>query len=200
MNIDRETVTEYWITKDKYSTMSNQIKSIVRKDLGMVYVINLSTGTVRTDLIKPSITMSYVENPMDFKYIGQYYIPLYEWNKPILLPSETVGNYICEHYLCEGDADFDQISLEYLVVKTNYQFLANVLNSSIMSSGGSNNKREPITGLITANKNLIILRIIETVENPIAPHITTVINVDKLELVKSSEGLFDLPDNLKKSN
>jgi hypothetical protein len=200
MNIDRETVTEYWFTKDKYCTMSNQIKNIVRKDLGVVYVINLRTGTVRTDSIKPSITMSYAENPMDFKYIGQYYIPVYEWNKPKLLSSETVGNYVCEHYLCEGDADFDQISLEYLVAKTNDQFMASMLNSSIMSPGGSNNKREPITGLITGNKNLIILRIIETVENPIAPHITTTINVDKLELLKSSEGLFDLPDNLKKSN
>jgi hypothetical protein len=195
MNIDRVSVTEYWFTKDKSCVMSNQIKSIVRKDLGVVCLINLLTGTVRTDSIKPPKTMSPAEKPMDFKYIGQDYIPVYEWNEPKLLPSETIGEYVCEHFLCEGDADFDQISLEYMVAKTDNQFMAGKLNSTIMSFGGSSNKREPIAGLITGNKNLITLRIIETVENPIAPHITTTINVDKLELLKSSEGLFDLPDN-----
>jgi hypothetical protein len=69
-----------------------------------------------------------------------------------------------------------------------------------MNLGGSNNKREPIIEMITNNKNLIPLRITETVENPIAPHITTVINVDKLELAESSGDMFELPDNLMKTN
>jgi hypothetical protein len=200
MNIDRVSVTEYWFTKDKYCEMNNQTKSIVRRDLGVIYLINLRSGTVKIDSIKPTNTMSPSEKPMDFKYIGQDYIPVFEWNQPKLLSPETIGEYNCEHYICDGDADFDQISLGYLVVKTNDQFMANTLNSSIMSLGGSNNKREPIIEMINGNKNLITLRIIETVENPIAPHITTTINVDKLERLKSSEGLFDLPYNLKKSN
>jgi hypothetical protein len=200
MNIDRVSVTEYWFTKDKYCEMTNQKKTIVRRDLGVIYLINSGSGTVRIDSIKPTNTESTSEKPEDFKYIGQDYIPVFEWNQPKLLFPETIGKYECNHYICEGDADFDQISLDYLVAKTNDQIMANTMNSSIMNLGGSNNKREPIIKMITSDKNLIILRIIETVENPIAPHITTTINVDKLELLKSSEGLFDLPDNLKKSN
>jgi hypothetical protein len=200
MNIERVSVAEYWFTKDKYCKISNQIKSIVRNDLGVICVIDLLSGTVRTDSIKPSITMSYVENTMDFKYIGQYYIPVYEWNKPKLLYPETIGDFVCEHYLCEGDADFDQISLEYMVAKTDNQFMAGTWNNLIMSSDGSGNIRDPLAGFISGNINLIILKIIETVENSISPHVTTVINVDKLELVKSSGSLFDLPGNLTNIN
>ncbi len=199
MNIDRVTVSEYWFTKDKYCSVSNQYKIIVRKDLGVTWFINLRSGTCRTDSIRPQKTMPPAEKIIDVKYIGQNYIPDYEWNKPKLLSKETVGNYVCDHFLCEGDADFDQISLEYLVAKTDDESMAGFLNSTIMNLGGSNNKREPIIEMITGNKNLIPLRIAETVENPIAPHITTVINVDKLELAESSGGMFELPDNLTKT-
>ncbi len=202
MNIDHVSVTEYWFSKEKYCTMSKQIKSIVRRDLGVKYLINLRSGTVRTDSIKPPNAMPPVEEPMDFKYIGLNYIPVYEWNEPKLLSTETVGKYVCEHFLCEGDADFDQISLEYLLAKADDQFMTGMMNSTIMNLGVSNNsnKREPVSGMINGNKRLIPLRIIETVENPITPPITTVINVDKLELLKSSERFFDLPDSLKKIN
>jgi hypothetical protein len=199
MNIDRVSATEYWFTKDKSCVLTNRTKSIIRQDLGVVYVINLLTGSVRSESIKPSISVLPAVMPIDKRYIGHYYIPVYEWNEPKQLPSVTIGEYVCEHLLCEGDADFDQISLEYMVTKTDNQFMAARLNSTIMSLGGSGNKQEPIARLITGNKNLIILRIIETVENPIAPHVTTTINVDKLELLKSSDGLFDLTDNPKKS-
>jgi hypothetical protein len=200
MNIDHVSVTEYWFSKDKYCTISKQRKSIVRGDLGVKYLIDLRSGTVRRDSIKPPKTMTHVEEPMDFKHLGLDYIPVYEWNKPIQLSTETVGKYVCEHFLCEGDADFDQISLEYLLAKSDDQFMADMMNSTIMNLGGSNNidnKREPITGMLNGNNKLIPLRIIETVENPITPHITTTINVEKLELLKTSEGLFDFPDSLK---
>jgi hypothetical protein len=173
MNIDRVSVTEYWFAKDKFCSLNSQVKSIFRKDLGVVYITDLRTGTVRTETIKPAITSPFTEYTVDFKYIGQHYIPVYDWNKPKLLSPVKVGNYICDHHICEGDADYDQISLEYLAAKTSDQVLAGMLNSSIMSFGASVNKREPLAGLLAGNKNLIILRIVEIVENPIAPHITT---------------------------
>ncbi len=209
MNIDRVTITEYWFSKDKYCTLSNQRKTIVRKDIGITYFINLGSGTYRADSIKPqkitdSIKLQKTElkvgKTMDFKYIGQNYISEYEWNKPKPLSMETIGGYVCEHYICEGDADFDRISLEFLMAKTDDQFIVSMLNNTILNLTGSNNKREPIIRMINGNKNLIPLRIIENIENPIAPHVTTTINVDKLDLVKSPGDLFDLPDKLTKIN
>ncbi len=50
MNIDRITVSEYWFTKDKYCSVSNQYKIIVRKDLGdigsLIYV-QVPAGLIR---------------------------------------------------------------------------------------------------------------------------------------------------------
>jgi hypothetical protein len=41
MNIDRVSVTEYWFTRDKSCMINNQVKSIVRKDIGVSYLICL---------------------------------------------------------------------------------------------------------------------------------------------------------------
>jgi len=200
MSLDRVNVTEYWIAKDKFCTLNNQVKTITRKDLGVVYFVNLQSGTVRTEPIKEQQTSSPGVRNLDVRYLGQYYESVFEWNKIRKLAADTVGGYDCEHYICEGDADFDQISLEFFVTGSDDQFLAEMLNNTIMNITGTNNKRSPVFDLIADNNNLVTLKIIETVENPIAPPIITKINVDKLELVKSPEGLFDLPDNLKKTN
>jgi len=200
MNISRENTTEYWFAKDKYCRVSNQVKTIIRKDIGVIYYINLRSNTLRTDSIKPQQETASVEKETRFKYIGLNYVPVYEWNVPQLLSPDPVGDFICEHFSCEGDADFDQISLEFLIAKTDDLFMADMLNTTILNLSGSNNKREPVIDMITKNKNLITLRIIETVENSIAPHITTRINVDKLEPLKSAEEVFELTDGLKKIN
>lgn len=47
-NIDRVSVTEYWFTKDKSCVISNQIKKVVRKDLGVVYSICVKAMQILT--------------------------------------------------------------------------------------------------------------------------------------------------------
>jgi hypothetical protein len=201
MNVDRTTVTEYWFTKDKFCILnSNQIKTVIRRDLGVTYSINLRAGTYKIDSIKIQKQSLPVDKILDFKYIGQSYVPDFEWNKPKRLPVEMINKFECAHYISEGDADFDQMSLEFLVAKTEDQFMANTVNSRILNIDTSNNNRKPIAGLISTSKNLIIMRIIERVENAIAPPATTKITIDNLEKVESANGFFDLPDNLKKTN
>jgi hypothetical protein len=201
MNVDRTTVTEYWFTKDKFCILnSNQIKTIIRRDLGVTYSINLRAGSYRIDSIKIQKPTPPSDIVLDFKYIGQNYAPDFEWNKPKRLPVEMINKFECVHYLSEGDADFDQISLEYLAAKTEDQFMSSTVNSRILNIDGLNKRRKPIAGLISASKNLVIMRIIEKVENAIAPPITTRITIDNLEKVESTNGMFDIPENLKKSN
>jgi hypothetical protein len=198
---DRITVTEIWSTKDKFCTLINQRKTVFRNDLGLIYSINLQSKNYRIDSIKSRPTKVPTKNELDFKYIGQdIYNPEFEWREPLYMNKDTVGKYPCDHFSCKGDADFDQISLDYYVVKTDDKTLAGMVNSFLLSSGGSANKREPLIEATNKNKNLLILRIIERVENSIASPITTKITVDTYSKILRNEGLFEIPANFKKIN
>jgi len=200
MNLDRTTVTEMWTVTDKSCTLINQMKNIVRKDLGLIYLINLQAKTYSIDSIQTKSTQTLSKNALDFKYIGQKYNPEYEWKKPHLVKKDTVANYSCYHFLCTGDADFDQISLDYYLTKTKDKSFAEMVNSVMMNSVGSPNKQEPLTQVIDKDKNLMILKIIEKVENPISPRITTTIAIDIFKKTLPDKELFEVPANFRKAN
>jgi len=199
MDQDRTTVTEIWRTKDKSCTLINQRKSILRNDLGLIYLINLQAETYTVDSIKTRPTQAPAKKGLDFKYIGQDYTPVYEWKKPLLVNKDTIGKYSCDHFLCRGDADFDQILLDYFLIKTDDKSLAGIINSFLLSSGSSANKREPLTQAVNKDNNLLILKIIERVENPIAPPIITTITVDTFTKLQPEMELFEVPINFRQN-
>ena len=153
MDLDRTTVTEIWTAKDKSCTLINQMKSIIRKDLGLIYLINLQAKTYSIDSIKTTSAQASVKNDFDFKYIGQNYNPIYEWKKPRSLKKDIVANYSCLHFSCTGDADFDQISHDYFLTKIKDMSFAEMVNSVMLNSVGTPNKREPLTQVINKDKN-----------------------------------------------
>jgi hypothetical protein len=199
MNVDRVTVTEYWFSNGNYCSQNNQTKLIYRPDQGVRYFINLKNNTYRVDSIKkPSAKEASTQESI--KYLGRYYYPEYEWNKPEKLRKDTVGNFKCEHFYCDGDADFDQIYLDFYMTRMNDYAFARFVSTTIFNIKEENNKSLPLFTLITRNKNLMPLRIIEKVENPIAPQIITKINLDKFEQVTLPDGIFEIPASLKKIN
>lgn len=190
---ERITVTEYWFTQDKSCSVSNNInKTIIRKDIGMQYSVNLRSGSVQSRPLQQAMMTTPDEKQEDIKHAGQYYTPVYEWNNPVLLSREKSAGYDCDHFLCNGDADFDRISVEFLMAEAGDQFVADYINSLMLSSRDSN-KRDPLTRMVKGNSKLFPVKIIEDVENAIAPHILTTIVIDKLEQVNPSEDLFEPP-------
>ncbi len=200
MEIDRTTVTEVWTDMDKSCTLINQMKKIVRKDLGLIYSVNLQEETYSIDSIQSKSAQRPSKSDLDFKYIGQDYNPVYEWEKPHLIKKDTLANYSCDHYSCIGDADFDQISLDYFLTKTKDESMAEAVNSLMLNSINSPNKREPLIQVINDDKNILILKIIEKVENPISPRKTTRIAVDIFKKVLPDKELFEVPVNFRKTN
>lgn len=198
---DRITVTEIWSTKDMSCILTNQRKTIYRNDQGLIYSLNLQSKNYSIDSIQTRPATVPTKKELDLKYVGQdIYNPEYEWREPLFINQDTVGKYPCDHFLCKGDADFDQISLDYYVTKTDDLTLAGMINSFLLSSGGSPNKREPLKETTNKNRNLLILRIIERVENSIAPPITTTITVETYSKILPNGGLFEIPANFKKIN
>jgi len=194
MNVSREYPMEYWIAKDKYCYINNnQIKTIVRKDLGVVYTILVKTNKYYVDSIKPQQKLTEAGKEPDFKYIGLNYEPVYEWNKSHKLPKDTVANFVCDHFRSEGDADFDQVSLEFSVARPGDRIVAAMFNETMVSIMGWMKTRKPLADMLKRNKYLIPTRFIETVDNPIAPPVTTSFKLDKLEMTSPPENIFELP-------
>lgn len=199
MNVDRVTVAEYWFSDGTYCSLNNQMKVIYRPDQGVRYYINLKNNTYRVDSVKtPLVKETPAQESM--KYLGRYYYPEYEWNKTAKLSKDTIGNFKCDHFYCDGDADFDQIYLDFFMTRIKDETFARFVNSTIFNIKEDNNKSRPVLSLIAKNKNLMPLRIVEKVENPIAPQIITKINLDKFEQVTMPEGIFEIPATLKKIN
>jgi hypothetical protein len=86
------------------------------------------------------------------------------------------------------------------MTRMNDYAFARFVSTTIFNIKEENNKSLPLFTLITRNKNLMPLRIIEKVENPIAPQIITKINLDKFEQVTLPDGIFEIPASLKKIN
>jgi hypothetical protein len=192
---DRITVTEHWFSKEKSCSVVNNInKTIIRKDKGLQYSVNLRTGSVQSRPLMQEIMTGRTEKKEDIKYVGQNYTPIFEWNTPVLLAKEKSAGYDCDHFICIGDADFARISLDFLIAETKDQFIADYINSFMVNIPESN-KREPLALMVKNNGLIFPLKIIEDVENAIAPHILTTIVIDKLEKVIPSEDLFEPPVN-----
>lgn len=197
MSSTNVTVTEYWFTKDKICILRNPVKTIYRKDLGIYCMINLKTSVIRTDSVKNLVTDVPRNKSTDIKYVGQSYEPEFEWQKPQYLKKDTVANYRCNLYKCEGDADFDRISLEYALTSFENKPMADLFNQKIISIYSLQNKRKPVLDHLKDHESMIPLKIVERVENAIAPFILTEIVVEKLEIADTTDMIFDIPEATK---
>jgi hypothetical protein len=200
MNSDRTTVTEFWNAREKSCQQTGQRKLIRRSDLGLLYSINMQAKTYTVDSIRKSMPKPPSTNEIDFKHIGQDYIPIYEWKDAQKLDKESVCNHPCDHYSCEGDADFDRISLDYFITPVKDEALKGMINSIMISYLGPPNKSEPLSETVEKEKNILILKMIQKVENAIAPAATTTYTVDTFTKVPPTEDLFGLTADFRKIN
>jgi hypothetical protein len=69
-----------------------------------------------------------------------------------------------------------------------------------LNSMNSLSSREPMVDLLKKNKRCIPVKIIELIDNPIAPPILNRIIVEKLEPGKAPDNIFELPSGAKKAN
>jgi hypothetical protein len=187
---------EYWFTKDKTCILHDPVKTIYRKDLGIICTINLRTSQVRIDSIKFKKAEPQ-DKSLDLKYIGQHYEPEFEWRKPLYLKKDTLANRPCRQFKCEGDADFDRIELEYSLTDLKDKAVAELFSKNITNLYYPQNKREPLLNYIKDHDSMFPLKIIEKVENAIAPYILTEITVEKLETVNNADKIFDIPEKTK---
>jgi hypothetical protein len=200
MDVSRETKTEYWFTKGKTFISNGRINTIVRDDLGVVYTLIVKSNVYYVDTIKPGKTKEPAPKDLDFRYIGvDRYTADYDWNVTRNSHKDTSGIFTSAHYVADGDADFDQVLLEYWVAQPNDKEMSSLFREIQLNSMSYLTTRKPLIDLLRKNKSCIPVKIIELVDNPIAPPILNRIILEKLEPAEAPANIFDLPEGAKKA-
>jgi len=192
MDASRNTKSDYWFTKDKTYISNGRVATIERKDMGVVYTLIVKSNEYYVDTIKPSKKEVPEVRELDFRHIGvDRYTTDYEWTINRKSGKDTAGLFSSVHYLADGDADFDQISLEYWISKPDDRQMARLLNEIMITNSRNLKSRKPLVDHLRKNKYEIPSKIIELIDNPIAPPILNRIVVEKLEPAKAPENISD---------
>jgi hypothetical protein len=199
MDASRKTESEYWFTKSKTYITNGRITTLIRNDLGVVYTVIVRSNQYYVDSIKPASKEVPEVKKLDFRHLGvDRYAPDYDWTIDRKSGKDTSGLFSSDHYLAEGDADFDMVKLEYWVSKPDDQEMAHLFRDIQLNSMSSLTSRKPLVDLLKKNKRCIPLKIIELIDNPIAPPMLNQIIVEKLESGKAPANIFELPAGAKK--
>ncbi|MDD4644743.1 MAG: hypothetical protein PHY99_01995, partial [Bacteroidales bacterium] len=137
---------------------------------------------------------------IDFRYVGvNRYNPVYDWVTSLKYKGNTTGLFKSDHYSADGDADFDQVSLEFWLTKPDDRNMAEQFREIAINSMSYQSTRKPMADLLSKNKQVIPVKIIELIDNPIATPIKNVVIIEKLEQAEAPENIFDLPAGAKKA-
>jgi hypothetical protein len=111
-----------------------------------------------------------------------------------------VGLFRSVCYTAEGDADFDQVSLEFWLARPGEREMAKLFNQIMLDNTSYQVSRKPLADRLKRKTSEIPVKIIERLENPIAPPMTYLIELEKLETLQAPANIFDLPVGATKAN
>jgi hypothetical protein len=166
----------------------------------MVYTLIVRSNEYYVDTIKQGKTEETKTEEIDFRYVGVDRLESdYDWVIGKKSKNDQSGLFKANHYLADGDADFDQAVLEFWLAKPGNREMAGLFNKIIQNSMSYNKTRQPLVDMLKKDKCRIPVRIVEMLENPIAPLIKTEIVIEKLEPATAPENIFELPAGAKKA-
>ncbi len=201
MDVSRVTKSDYWFTKDKTYITNGRVSTIVRNDLGVIYTLIVSSNTYYVDSIKRVKKEEPTPKEIDFRHLGvDRYSTEYDWIVERKSRKDTTGMFTAEHYVADGDADFDQVSLEFWITKPDDPEMAALFQETQVNGMSYLTSRKPLVDHLKKNKHTISVQIIELIDNPISPPIRNLIVVEKIEAGKAPTNVFELPAGAKKAN
>jgi len=198
MGTSRKTQSEYWFTKDKTYVSNGRVATIERKDLGIVYTLIVRSNEYYADTIEKGQPEEAKTEEIDFRYVGVDRLQSdYYWDVDQQAKNDPSGLFKADCYVASGDADFDQVELEFWVAKPRNREMAELFNRIILNSMSYSKTRKPLVDKLKKDKYRIPVRIVELLENPIASPAKTEIIVEKLEPATAPANIFELPAGAK---
>ncbi|MFC2121993.1 hypothetical protein ACFLTI_10410 [Bacteroidota bacterium] len=200
-NIPRDQNIEYWFTKDKTCIVQRGMKTIVRKDLGLVYTYVERSNGYYLDSINVNNETDKKTDEINFRVLGQdRYSPDYEWLMHKEKVVEMLNDFKTTRFTYDGDADFDEVKLDFWLTKPKNGEMAELFNSMQSDYAKNNKTRTPLHNILSENKKLIPVQIIDVRENSISPSVINKTLVEKIEEADPPENIFELPEGAKKLN
>ncbi len=200
MDVSRTTQSDYWFTKDKTYVSNGRVITIERNDLGVVYTLIVRSNEYYTDTLRQGKPDETKTEEIDFRYVGVDRLESdYDWEVSKQAKNDPSGLLKADRYMASGDADFDQVELEFWLAKPGNREMAGLFNKLMQSSMGYNKTRLPLIDMLKKDKYRIPVKIVEMLENPIAPLAKTEIIVEKLEPATAPANIFELPAGAKQA-
>jgi len=193
------TTTEYWITDDKTYEKRGARVTIIRKDLGVRWVINTQNATYsETRLTSPAKNQTRVE---DIHTAGFNYEPEFAWAVADSAEASTIDGRACRLTVATGTDDFADMTLKLWLCHTDRPALERKANGFVLESAGFGNQN-PVTfatELLSKRPDVLLMSLEATVEPPISSTMTYRVVVRTIENALPPAGIFDLPAGIQKT-
>lgn len=200
MDFTRKYTNEYWIAKDKTCRKADTFIWITRKDLGLMWSINLRDNSYMEEKITPPKKpgQAPLKKQLDIHTLGWEYNPEYDWSIKKTGEKKDINGIPCELVTAQGEADFSEISLNlWLARDAKIPGSVELYNLTIDALRGDM-QRGAIVEVLMKFKDRAPIHRIEIIENPIAPTIRQESQVKKLEKTEPPPKIYELPEGLKK--
>ena len=193
------TTTEYWIGDDKTYEKNGARVTIIRKDLGVRWVINTQKATyAETHLTSPTMNNTRIE---DIHTAGFNYEPEFVWTVANSAEASTINSRACRLTVATGTDDFAEMTLKLWLCHTGRPALERKANRFVLENAGFGNQN-PVTfasELLSKRPDVLLMSLEATVEPPISPTMTYSVVVRTLETAVPPAGIFDLPPGIQKT-
>ena len=197
MDYTRTYVFEYWLTDIKSYIQRDNAVWITRKDLGLTWQIDLDERTYTEEKIKKN-TGSKRSKVQDIHTLGMDYEPQYDWTVKDTGDTKNINGFPCRLFAASGDADFSEISLKFWICIEGQAYNRDEYRTFVLEQLKNDGRLKPLYGTLKKFKHSFPVLREENIESPIAPKMTRVVKVTKLERTDAPPKIYDLPEGLRK--
>lgn len=189
------TTADYWATKDKTRERKGNVVIITRRDLGLRWVINSSTGKYSETRIEEKVFEQGTGE--DLRTAGFSYEPQFSWTSTNSAQSFINGR-VCRSVLATGTDDFAEMTLQLTLCRADGLGLENNANEFMLEFVRFR-YRNPVDfakKILAKSPGWLLMSLEATIEPPIAPTMSHSAVIRTMEIREPPSGIFELPPNV----
>ena len=197
MDFESKYAYELWMTEDKsYSMVMNRI-TIVREDLGVMWMVYPDRKSYR-EIKLDEARGGQEEEKENISTVGLFYNPEYDWVITDTGEEKEINGFRCHCFQVEGDADFSEIVSTYWICVDENVPGGKVFREYMMEQVRNDRQRPKLYDLMQKYGQGFPVYREEIIENAIAPTMFYKIQLTMLEEADPPPSTYELPEGCKK--
>jgi hypothetical protein len=201
MSSTRPLTNEWWASAGKSSARQGDRLTIVRDDLGLIWRVNVKTGTY-TETKRPPGGQPEPAPPaagsVDMHTAGYDWEPRYDWTVRTSGRTSSIAGRPCREFVADGHADFAEAHASFWGCEPLPGVRRNP--TDVVVNGLRNDSTKTmILDALAKHGGAWLLAAEEQQEPAIAPTMILRVRVETLAATTAPPGTFDLPPAVKKA-